>query len=164
MNLDELKVIASELNERPKYGKRVFAWVGSQDKLYAVLPSEITKPINISGLQFHQNSEDVKRDIRNTLNNKLQEITAGLRSQQILVVEDAVLLARYGVEITGFYDWYVGDKTMVIFLIPDLDKAESRMQDICDIGGGCIEFKKEKILRYFGSHIGDENIIKEVTA
>jgi hypothetical protein len=85
----------------------------------------------------------------------LQQIRYEMKGQQILLVEDAVLLARYSLEITGFFDWYVGDRTMVIFSIPDLDGAEKVANEYN------IKFNKNALLDYFKSHLDSENIIWE---
>jgi len=138
-----------------------FVWVGSQDKLYSILPSVITRTVRISDLQISQSDEDLKKSIKRALNKELQEIMAELKGQQILVVEDAVLLARYAIEITGFYDWYVCDRTMVIFVIPDVDDAEIRIKSVSDTGGADIEFNKESLFGYFRSHVEYEGIIRE---
>lgn len=157
MNQKDLKSIADKLKDRPFPGKRVFLWIGSIDRLRNILPSDIVKTIRISEILplLESNDKKLQRMIKRSIDSMLQQIRYELKGQQILLVEDAVLLARYSLEITGFFDWYVGDRTMVIFSIPDLDGAEKVANEYN------IKFNRNALLDYFKSHLDSENIIWE---
>jgi len=161
MNQEDLRSVADRLKNRPFPGKRIFLWVGPSDRLHSIIPSKIVKTMRITDILppvEHVESDDKKlqRMIKRSLDSMLQQIKPDYsHGQQILIVEDAVLLARYSLEITSFFDWYISDRTMVIFSISDIDKAEKVAREYN------ITFNKNVLLDYFKSHLGIDNIVYE---
>ncbi|MBA7690406.1 hypothetical protein ES703_98932 [subsurface metagenome] len=80
-----------------------------------------------------------------------------MEGQQILVVLNVYLLARYKVPLSFFYEIYFSDKTMVILVVPQ-EKSDNRLPDY-------VSFEEDPTLKYLKEVLSEEhkfNIIKEV--
>jgi len=120
----ELKQLGIQLARGPVPGRHVYLWYGSPSALLPLLPKGLVESLDITRLMACEErlptaSREARRRIDKALRAKLQGVALQLAMQnrrQILVVTGTELLARYGVGLVPFYDEYVSDKTMVIFL------------------------------------------------
>lgn len=131
----------------PFPGKHVYLWNGKIKDLK--LPMEITKSLDLSKIDCNSEYE-IKRYIINKLNIYYREST----NQQILLVINPYLIARYNTGIGVFYDYFVSDRNMVIFVVPSMKQKTLRFPDY-------VLFNRDMILKYFKKLIDPDNIIKE---
>jgi hypothetical protein len=165
MNLQELKSLALELSARPIQGKRLFVFTGTIEELNNHLNDEdivgISKHLDLNQLLIDENitleSEDaIKKALRRALKTTLEQYYRELKGQQILVVTSPELLARYRIELTPFYEYYVSDRTMVIIVSPRI-KISTRTQRLKNFY--YIEIDENSCINYLKKIVGEENFI-----
>jgi|SRR6516225_252119 hypothetical protein len=110
------------LLEGTTWSKDVVVWVGSGDALSAVLENKRHLEIDLLGLFPEDESlptsrEDRAQLLKQKLDRKLREIKPSGSERLILHVLNAPLLARYGVGLQYFYDWFGGSQTLAILEI-----------------------------------------------
>jgi hypothetical protein len=108
-------------------------------------------------LEDSVNALVVRKQIEKTLEHKLFELYSDVQKrgkQQILVVLSSSILARYKIGLTVFYNYYLGDHTMVIFVVPipkflnDLKLPEY------------VKYDPNETLKYISSLTQPENVIE----
>lgn len=160
MTIMELKEIATKFKERPLPGRKLYIWHGSREKLLDYLPADIVRELDI--LQIAHEGEigevtQIRKGFKNAIAQKLEEYILNLKEQQILVVLNVYLLARYKVPLSPFYERYFSDKTMVILVVPK-EKVDNRLPDY-------VYFEDDVTLKYLKDVLPEEhkfNIIEEV--
>lgn len=159
MTITELKEIATKFKERPLPGRKLYIWRGSREKLLDYLPADVVRKLDI--LQIAPEGEigeltQIRKGVEKAIAQKLEEYISNLEGQQILVVSNVYLLARYKVPPSFFYEIYFSDKTMVILIVPR-EKVNNRLPDY-------VSFIDDATLRYLKEVLSEEhkaNIIKE---
>jgi hypothetical protein len=110
------------LLERPSWSKDVVVWVGNSDGLATLLGN--TNPLELDLLDLFPPDEalpvsraDRADLLRRRLDKKLQELKPAGPQRTVLRVRNAPLLARYGVGLQAFYDWFGGSHTLAVLEI-----------------------------------------------
>lgn len=124
MKTERLRQLSLELASGPLPGRHVYLWYGSSKALLLLLPAGLVKSLDVTRLMACEErpptaSGEARRRIERALRLKLQELASQLainNGRQILVVSGTELLARYGIGIVSFYEEYVSDRTIVIFI------------------------------------------------
>lgn len=159
MKIKEFILLAKDLQNGPIPGKRIFVWNDDIEELYEYLPNKIIKELNISQLPLSKenltNDVNIQKDIKKALNRELENYLSQLNGQQILIVYGTELIARYNIGLRSFYDYYIGDKTMVVLINPfiHLENIQSF------ISHDYVEINENATLRYFHNILEDENFI-----
>jgi len=162
MKLKELVEITQKLKERPLPGRKLYIWIGRIEKLRAAIPKEILQEIDILNLDLQPNTSDdsmVGKEIKKKLDSKLNTLrtsATNFKRQQILIVLNTSLLARYKVPLTSFYRYYLNDHTLAILHLP----LSSFKEELAKY----VEFEPESSLKYFEGILPEEhkqNIVKE---
>lgn len=123
MNVSDFDTLVSGFSHNPKSGRHVFLWRGRKAELEKTLPSDITTHLDIHTLAttsyaVSSGTYELRRQFSKEIIKTLQERKNRLTAPQILVVTGCDLLARYELGIRDFYDHYVGDGVMVVFVVP----------------------------------------------
>jgi hypothetical protein len=162
MIFGDFKKIVDEFRARPMPGKHVYVWNGDKDSLLRIIGEnrteeiDLCKDIEIGAATNEVNESAIRRQIEKTLESKLFELYSGVQKrgkQQILIVLSSSILARYRIGLTVFYNYYLGDHTMVVFVVPvpkvlnDLNLPEY------------IRYYPDETLKYLGALAQPENII-----
>ena len=160
MTIVDFKEIATKFKERPLPGRKLYIWRGSREKLLDYLPRDIVRELDILEIALQggiNESTQIRRGVRKAIARKLEECISNLEGQQILVVLNIYLLARYKVPLSFFYEIYFSDKTMVILVVPQ-EKVDNRLPDY-------VSFEDNATLKYLKEVLSEEhkfNIIEEV--
>ena len=117
------------LLERPAWSKDVVVWVGSRDALSGALEKKSHLEIDLLDLFPEDESLPTSREeraelLREKLDTKLQELKPSGSERVILRVANAPLLARYGVGVQSFYDWFGGSQTLAILEVNRMKSLE----------------------------------------
>lgn len=103
------------------WDKELVMWVGSEKTLHQALGSAKCVVLDLLDLfdlgNLPADDESTRDQLRDRLRDKLRAIQRGPDNRVILVVKSIGLLARYNVGLTAFYDWFIGDFTMVVLLL-----------------------------------------------
>jgi DNA-binding protein Fis len=149
MKVSDLEKLAQDLQKRPIPGKRVIVWIGDKEELYKHIPKEMTEELIVSRLPVDQadlqNEKKLQKALRSKLNQALQNYHSQISGQRILIVSDAELLARYQISLQPFYDYFVGDRTMTILIVPDAKIS------ISDNLWGYFKLEEDSVLSYLMS-------------
>jgi hypothetical protein len=103
------------------WDKELVMWIGSEKALQQTLGSARCLILDLLDLfdlgNLPADDEATKDQLRDRLCEKLRAIQRGPDNRVILVVKSIGLLARYNVGLKAFYDWFIGDFTMVVLLL-----------------------------------------------
>ena len=138
----------SELKDllgRRTWDKEVVLWLGSEPTLKELLAQWNATELDLLDL-FDPNDlpsdDDVTRKVlTRAIRSRLQDLRASAGSRIILVVRSCGLLARYGLGLKDFYDWFCGDFGMVV--LPLACPADNTRWP------ESILFEKDRLFKYF---------------
>lgn len=103
------------------WDKELVMWIGDEKALQQALGSAkfvILDLLDLFEVGNLPTDDDSTRDLlRDRLSEKLRGFQNGPANRVILVVKSIGLLARYGVGLSAFYNWFIGDFAMVILLL-----------------------------------------------
>ena len=141
------------LVEQRTWEKEVVLWVGAESALLKLLGSVHYIPLDLLDLFDEDNlpmdDEETRQYMIAALGTRLQAIPTGPGSRVVLVVTSIGLLARYGVGLREFYDWFCGDFSMVILQLQrTLEETQWPDEVSCD---------SDRLLGYF-----QEPLVKQV--
>ena len=103
------------------WDKELVMWVGSEKDLHQALGTAKSITLDLLDLFDPENlpsdDEATGQELREKLPQRLRAIPRGPSDRVILIVKSIGLLARYNVGLKAFYDWFIGDFTMVVLLL-----------------------------------------------
>lgn len=136
------------------WDKEILLWAGSQKSLQEALSTDTFITLDLLDLFDPANlpiDDDATRDqLRDRLRSHLKKIHPGPDNRVILVVKSIGLLARYGVGLTLFYDWFVGSFTLVILLLEGGPETTEWPEEV--------RCESNRLLKYFS----EPGMVKEV--
>jgi len=160
MNLEEFRKNIEEFKKRPIPGKHIYVWNDEKNLLLQLTKAELTKQFDLAlEIEVDENRENeriVRREIEKALENKLSQLYSEVQNegeQQILVVLSVNLLARYGIGLTVFYSYYIGDRTMVVFVVPKPEVWNSLTFP------EYVKYDPNETLKYLINLVGSENVV-----
>ena len=155
MTETEFKKIIGRFIERPIPGRKLFIWHRYKEELFPLLPERLITEMDILELassissSYTDSHDDIQKELRKTVTKKLNELVSIVDGQQILVVSNTQLLARYKVPLSIFYSNYLMDRTIAILVIPRF-RFEKTLPEY-------IKFNKEDVFKYFQNLLAEEN-------
>jgi hypothetical protein len=160
LNTEEFKKVATELKERPVPGKHVYVWNSDEDVLLEIVGKGLAWEFDLAtdiqvDESYDQSETGFPRRIERSLEQKLFELYSEVNDrekQQILIVSSSSILARYKMGLTVFYDYYLGDRTMVVFVVPKPQVLAS-FPDY-------VRYDPDETLKYLGNLVQPENIVE----
>lgn len=147
---DDLAVLV----KRRTWDKDLVLWLGSQQKLVEVLRPGSHEILDLLDLFdegcLPMDDESTRSLLAQDLRNRLQSVEVGSVRRTIVIVRSIALLARYGVGIREFYNWFCNDFRMAILLLEGpLEHVDWPEEVICN---------DDLLLKYFDS----PGMVKEV--
>ncbi len=160
MNLEEFRKNIEEFKTRPIPGKHVYVWNDDKNSFLLLAKAAFTKELDLAldiGVDENRaNQRTVRQEVEKALKIRLSQLYSEVQRQgrqQILMVLSANLLARYKVGLTVFYSYYIGDRTMVVFVVP-------RPKDLNSLTlPEYVEYDPNETLKYLMNLLGSENIV-----
>ena len=136
------------------WDKELVMWMGTEKALQQALGPGKTVILDLLDLfdlgNLPADDESTRDQLRDRLRDKLRAIQRGPDNRVILVVKSIGLLARYHIGLTAFYDWFIGDFTMVVLLLDGgTEKADWPEEVRCE---------SNRLLGYFS----EPGMVKEV--
>ena len=111
------------------WDKDVLLWIGSEKSLADNLGLTQYRLLDLLDLfdvdSLPGDDEETREQLLDRLRDYLKALPKGPTTRTILVVKSIGLLARYNGGLKAFYDWFIGDFTMVILL---LDGGTEKME------------------------------------
>jgi hypothetical protein len=137
------------LVQRPDWSKNVLVWIGDRAALAPALQGTTQVELDLLDLLPDDDSLPPARDERTELlQQRLEERLRQLRpegSERVaLRVRNAALLARYGVGLRSFYNWFGSSRTMTVLEIDRL-----KLINLPDTVAGAIHFDPDQLVNYF---------------
>jgi hypothetical protein len=145
MSLQDFKAIL----ELPSWSKDVVVWAGSRNTLDQMLEGMNKLEIDLLDL-FPDNEvlpvgqEDRAELLDRKLDKHLQTLKPKGTARVVLRVRNAALLARYGVGLQRFYDWFAGSRSLTV-----LEVGQLRPIALPSHCAGIIEFDSNRLVAYF---------------
>ena len=152
MTRQELEEIAKKMVKRPLLGRKLYIWLGRMKELRELLPHEIVSEIDLLDLVAENealNETDIQRQMKKSLETRLDVLLKNLKGQQILLVANGILLIRYHVSLNPFYARYLSDRTMVVIQIPRVKRVENFPS--------YVEFRTDEVLENLLNMLPEEN-------
>jgi hypothetical protein len=139
------------LVQRPDWSKNVLVWIGAPAALEPVLQGTTQVQLDLLDLFPENDGLPAARDERaelleQRLKQHLQQIRPTGDERVVLRVRNAALLARYGVGLRCFYDWFAGSRTLTILEIDRL-----RPLDLPGTVADSLRFDPDELVRYYRS-------------
>ena len=137
------------LVQRPDWGKNVVVWVGDRAALDPVLQGTAQVPLDLLDLFPEDEALPAARDERaELLQERLEQHLRQLRPEGaervVLRVRNAALLARYGVGLRSFYNWFAGSRTMTV-----LEVGRVKPVPFPDTVAGTLRYDPDWLANYF---------------
>ena len=134
-----------DLLRQKTWDKEVVLWLGPESRLKDLLSNHSIHELDILDLfdpnNLPSDDDETRMRLTQALRSRLQNINATARNSIVLVVRSCALLARYGVGLKEFYNWFCGDFGMVIMPLnhpkDDLALPEN------------VLFEKDRLFNYF---------------
>jgi hypothetical protein len=137
------------LVQRPDWSKNVLVWIGDRAALASALVG--TTQVDLDLLDLLPDDDDLppaRDDRTETLRQRLEERLRQLRTdgkdRVALRVRNAALLARYGVGLRSFYDWFGGSQTMTVL---EIDRVKPI--NLPGTVAGAIHLDPDELANYF---------------
>ncbi len=114
--IDEL----TQLLSQRAWDKELNLWIGSEPTLRAKLNGITATTIDLLDLldgDVPKDDDDIRLLLRTAIRKYLQKLPREQGRRTILIVLSAALLARYGVGVREFYDWFCDDFSMAFLVI-----------------------------------------------
>jgi hypothetical protein len=147
MNLQTLQ----NLVQRPDWSKHVIVWIGDRAALEPVLQG--TRQVQLDLLELFPEDDalppgqdDRTELLQERLNECLRQKRPSGDERVVLRVRSAGLLARYGVGLRSFYDWFAGSRTMTLLEIDRMKPAA-----LPDTVAEAIRLDSDTLANYFRS-------------
>jgi len=136
------------------WDKDLVLWLGSEQKLLDVLRQGSYQLLDLVDLfdegSLPMDDESTRSFLGRELRKKLQAFDSSSGRRTILIVKSVALLARYGVGIREFYNWFCNDFRMAVLLLDGpLEHREWPEEVVCH---------NDLLLKYFSS----PGMVKEV--
>jgi len=161
MMLDNFGKMIAEFKSRPVPGKHVFVWNDDKTQFVKLVGKNLIMELDVAAetelIESEVDEMSIRRKIEKTLQTKLSSLYEQARKegkQQLLVVNSASIFARYGVGLTAFYDFYLGDRTMVVFIVP-----KPKNMDFL-VFPEYVRYDPEVTLKYLANLAGFENVVE----
>ncbi len=118
--VSDFKTLASQRT----WDKDVAVWVGPESSVTAALAggsNAAVVPLDLLDLfdegALPDSEDDVVTFLRKALREKLVSLAPPTGQRRILIVKSAGILARYNLGLREFFDWFCGDRGLVVLLI-----------------------------------------------
>jgi hypothetical protein len=161
MILDDFRKMIDDFRTRPAPGKHVYVWNDEKSRFLEFVDKELIMELDVAletGVYENEVAQqDIRRKIEKALETRLSELYSQVQNrgdQQILAVTSPSVLAKYRIGLTVFYSYYLGDRTMVVFIVPkpkDLDHLTFPEY---------IEYDPDGTLKYLANLVGFENVVE----
>lgn len=129
------------------WDKEVVLWVGSEKNLCQALDASKFITLDLLDLfdpdNLPSDDEATGQHLRDQLKSHLRAIHRGPGDRVILIVKSIGLIARYDVGLKAFYDWFIGDFSMVVLLLDGGTESVDWPEDVRCEG--------KRILSYFSA-------------
>jgi hypothetical protein len=110
----------SQLLSQRTWDKELNLWVGPEKQLRARLEGVRLETLDLLDLivdDVTADDDDLRRQLAKAIRQHLRSIPRERGERVVLIVRSAGLLARFGVGVREFYDWFCDDFSMVFLLI-----------------------------------------------
>lgn len=115
----------ADVAQKQFWSKDVCIYVGTDRGLARELGDASVETLDL--VDLFPSTEDLPADdvgrsrlLQSRLDSFLEERSKSLRGRRIVVIKNAALLARYRTGLRPLYDWFGGDRTMVVLLLAPL--------------------------------------------
>jgi len=138
MNSAEFVQLVRAFLARTRPGRHLYVWSGDEDSLLSTLRDSVIHHLDLytvaaSLAQLPSDDEAARRLLRRAIIARLDELMqTECAVPQILVVTGHLLLLRYGLGLTAFYDHFVSDCRMVILQVPNDELNVATVPDLPD--------------------------------
>jgi hypothetical protein len=134
-----------DLLRQKTWDKEVVLWLGSESRLKDLLSNHNVHELDILDLfdpnNLPSDDDETRTHLTQALRSRLENLNATARNSIVLVVRSCALLARYGVGLKEFYNWFCGDFGMVIMPL-NHPKGDLALPEN-------VLFEKDRLFNYF---------------
>lgn len=110
----------SQLLGQRAWDKELNLWVGPEPELRALLDGVKIETIDLLDLieaDCPADDDEIRLYLARAIRRRLKSVSREPGQRMVLVVLSAGLLARYGVGVREFYDWFCDDFSMVFLVV-----------------------------------------------
>jgi len=110
----------SQLVAQRTWDKELNLWVGPECQLRAALEEGKLETLDLLDLMADDvpaDDDDARLYLARAIRQYVKSIPREIGQRMILIVLSAALLAKYGVGVRGFYEWFCDDFSMVFLVL-----------------------------------------------
>jgi hypothetical protein len=146
----------ADLASRTNWNKHLVIWVGRRAMLDEILANTLHTAFDVLDLfdedeSLPSDELDRREEVERRLEARLREHRPSSSKRMILRVENAAILARWGISLQAFFDYFIGSHTMAILCLegamPTAKWSPHLQQEI--------EYDPRGTLRYLTSCLAD---------
>lgn len=160
MILDDFKKMVDDFRTRPAPGKHVYVWNDEKSRFLEFVDKDLIMELDVAlaaGVYEDEvGQKDIPRKIEKALETKLFELYSQVQKggmQQVLAVTSPSVLARYRIGLTAFYNYYLGDHTMVVLIVPKPKNLDNLAFP------EYIQYDPDETMKYLANLVGFENVV-----
>lgn len=139
----------SQLVSQRTWDKELNLWIGPEQQLRALLEDVTLETLDLLDLivgDVPADDDEIRSHLARAIRQHVKSIPRGRGQRMVLIVLSAGLLARYGVGVREFYDWFCDDFSMVFLVVegrcPEIDWPEE------------VECRPNQLIEYFSEASG----------
>jgi hypothetical protein len=147
--------LASLLQQRT-WDKEVALWVGPEAALLNLIGAVPHSTLDLLDLfdedKLPMDDDETRQQLAASLASRLRAMPTGADHRLVLIVKGIGLLARYGVGLREFYEWFCGDFSMVVLVLDGLVDDTTWPEEVfCDSDRLPTYFQEPLVKNVFGS-------------
>jgi hypothetical protein len=145
--------VLRDILQQPVWSKDVVAWIGSREALDDALQGFHQLRLDLLDLLPDDVELPAARAergelLQQRLDQQLQTMRQTAPERCILRVENAALLARYGLGLRSFFDWFAGSQRMSV-----LEIGRIRAATLPETVSEAVRFQPDWLAQYFRQHL-----------
>ena len=150
---EELTALVRQRN----WDKDLVLWIGPEAGLHTAIGKVPYGTLDLLDLLDENNlptdDEAARLDLARAIRSRLQAMSPSASNRIVLVVKSIGVLARYRVGVKEFYEWFCGDRAMVILTLDGrLEKTGWPDDIVCDADRLLAYFREPEMVKHvFGA-------------
>ncbi len=120
MNIGDFVTLVNQMKQGPVPLRLVFVWSGPAGGLEEILDGVEIHRCDLVSVRSDGSSSDEnpKKSLEAYINQQCKTYDERRNEPSVLIIEDAILLARYGCDMSTFFRYGISPRSAVILLFP----------------------------------------------
>ena len=160
MNIHEFVTLINQMKQGPVPRRLIFLWSGSEAALVEILDGIEIHRCELVSVRPSSSStnEDPKKLLEAYINHQFQDYEEQRNEPSALIIGDAILLGRYGCNMSTFFRYGISPRSAVILVFPP--ESHRRFPVKTD---GWVKRNTRTVIESVSKQLGEPNCIIEAS-